>query len=494
MAGYISMNQYDANIRIPGFLGLYQDGDQTNLDPRYAVEAVNTQTPGGVLQPAARSVALPAPASFAIETLALLHRRWPPAGGERDILVGALAGSFWWTTKAGAAWNSVGGAGGFASNVWSWASYEINPEGSANPVDVLLLSNAQDGMVMIRGDTMTAQRVGTPKRFGVISRYSERVWGGAIADDPDMLVYSAPFDPLDWSANPALPADGAGDVAQPSWDGDSFTAILQFGAQLLAFKKHRVWRILGTDPGEYVFREQYGGGAVYARTVEPAGEMVLMLSEDGLLAYDGLSVGPYYQQNARAVWQRMHRDALERACACVYKEKYFCALPLDGSMINNAVLVLDFQEKTWLLHEGVYVADFLPTEDALFFTDAAAPSYIRRWVEDVWLDEGAVALPCRWVGPWLDLGKKHIRYGGWKVYVTVESRKPVDLRVTIRTEKKGKTKVYRAMPPAAGRGPKMKALQFGGSGRRFRLELESVGNVPWRMIGGVQVDVELDPD
>lgn len=154
-------------------------------------------------------------------------------------------------------------------------------------MDVLLLSNAQDGMVCVRGDDMSVTRVETPRKFGVIARYAERIWGGAIEDDPDMLVYSAPFDPFDWSANVEIPEDGAGDILQPSWDGDSFTALMPFGSQLIALKRERVWRILGTDPGEYAFKEQYGGGAAFAGTVAVEGERMLMLGREGLLQYDG---------------------------------------------------------------------------------------------------------------------------------------------------------------------------------------------------------------
>jgi len=62
------------------------------------------------------------------------------------------------------------------------------------------------------------EAVETPKKFGVITRHAERIWGSGIPSDPDMLVYSAPYDPLDWTANVEQPQDGAGDILQPSWD------------------------------------------------------------------------------------------------------------------------------------------------------------------------------------------------------------------------------------------------------------------------------------
>jgi hypothetical protein len=41
----------------------------------------------------------------------------------------------------------------------------------------------------------------------------------------------------------------------------------------------------------------------------------------------------------------------------------------------------------------------------------------------------------------------------------------------------------------------MKRLHFGGSGRRFRLMIETqASTAPWRLIGGIQIIAETDPD
>ncbi len=487
----VSMGAYEAVLRIPQFLGLFQDGDKMNVDAGYAAEAVNVDTTGGVLAPAAKHCMLGAALPGPIGTLMRLHRRWHAAEGERDVLVAASGGKLYWMLPGGVVWQEIGmpeGIEAYALDAWSWATYEMNPEGSDAPVDILLLSNAKDGMVCVCGDTMTAQQVSTPKKFGVISRHAERIWGGAIDDDPDTLLYSAPFDPFNWEPNVDIPEDGAGDIQQPSWDGDSFTALVPFGAQLLAFKKSRVWRILGTDPGQYIFKEQYGGGAVAWDTVAVALDNVLLLGMDGLLRYNGMTVEPYYQQYARDVFGRMNRGALTNATACFYKEKYFCALPLDGSAVNNAVLVVNLAERTWLLRDGVTVKDFLPTDDALLFTSATQPGRVFRWGEDA-AETGAEK--CRWVSPWLDLGRMDCKWGGFAVRLAVVAKTAIRLTITIRTEKKAKTKSYIA---PASENPKVKRLAFGGSGRRFRFEIEAPAGAAWHLMGGLQLTAEKEED
>ena len=98
----------------------------------------------------------------------------------------------------------------------------------------------------------------------------------------------------------------------------------------------------------------------------------------------------------------------------------------------------------------------------------------------------------RWVSPWQDLGQKNIVKGSFQVYVTVECDKPAELRVSIETEKKKKTKSV-VFPPAASHA-RQKRLSFGGSGRRFRLVIESDTEAAWRIAGGVQIEMETDRD
>ena len=495
--GLISLGAYNATVGIPEFKGLNQYGDCVGTDPRYAMEATGALTTQGVLRPMAEHTLLPPALESPIETLALLHRRWHSNPDERNVLIAASDGHLYWCLPDGEVWNKIAlpeewiGTR-YQENNWSYVTYEINPEGSEAPVDVILLSNASDGMICIRGDDMTASIVPTPKKFGVIARHAERIWGGAIKDDPDMLVYSAPYDPFDWTQNDEIPEDGAGDIMQPSWDGDSFMALKTFGSQLMAFKRNNVWRILGTNPGEYVFSEQYGGGTSYANTVAVDGYRILMLGREGLLQYNGESVAPYQQEYACGVFKRMNRMALEKAFACMYGDMYYCALPLDGSQDNNAVLLYNTSERTWLLRENVEVEAFLPTEDRLYYTSATTPGRVWLWEEDS-MQKGQ-AVPMRWMSGWQDFSHHNMTKSGFTVYLTVECSKPAALTVGIQTEKKTKLKTVTFQPPADGKGGKHRMLRFGGSGRRFRVVIESKDGVPWRLIGGMQIEAETDVD
>ena len=503
MAGYNSIGAYEATSVIPEFKGLMQYGDGIGTDPRFAVEAKNIETFGGVLQPAAKCEIMVPTLTNPIETLARLYRRWH-SGDDKEILIAASGGKLYSMLPSDDAWTQLDfptGITEYQSNVWSWVTYEINPIGATDPVDVLLLSNALDGMIMVRGDDLTVTTVETPKKFGVIERYAERIWGGAIPDDPDMLVYSAPYDPTDWEADPDIPEDGAGDIQQPSWDGDSFTALRTFGSQLIAFKRTRVWRILGTDPGEYAFKEQYGGGATYEGTIAVDNERILMLGQHGVQIYDGLSVSPFQQEMCDEIWKRMNVSCLDKAAAILWHNCYYCAVPIDLSEINNAVVIYNTADGTWLLRDDVYVESWLGTEESLYFTSSTTPGRLWLWEENSWDVGIASTAYAKWVTPWNDLGTKRIVKGGFEVYLLCEVQDdPVTLSISLQTEKKTKTKTYTVQPiTAEDKNHKQKRIHFGGSGRRFRLIIETnktapYSEAPWRLVSGLLIVSETDPD
>ena len=503
MASFNTINAYDAYTRFPAFHGLMQSGDGINADPRFAASCKNVDTRGGVLMPAADCVQLKGVLNAPIKTVAMLHRRWEREEEEKDLLVAASAGKLFVRTPAEDVWTELAmpaewGSDAFASDDWSTVSYEINEEETPNPIDVLLLSNAKDGMIMLRGDTKQLSTVATPKKFGVIERYAERIWGGAIEDDPDMLVYSAPYDPTNWEANVEIPEDGAGDIQQPSWDGDSFTSLKTFGSQLIAFKKNRVWRVLGTNPGEYTFKEQYGSGAPYAATIALVGEAIYLLTDDGVAVYDGLNVQPFGESYIEKTVKRINREAISQACACIWRDRYYLALPLDGSAVNNAVLIYDTAEKTFLLREGLSVEAFLPTTYHLYYASSETPGALWEMHDSAW-DSGAWRGECEWVSPWNDLNYKNMAKSSFVLYIMGESKQGADIQITLQTEKRSKTKIF-SIPASmttsdeSALQSKQKKLTFSANGRRFRLIIRAVRQPAWRIVGGLLLSMETDVD
>lgn len=533
------LNAYDADVWITDFLGVKQDDEGMNSDLRFADEEQNLETIHGTLQPAAAIGYFPEEfPEDRIETLAWFYRRWYRKSGSKGWMIAAAGGKLYYKqTGTRVDWQQIPfplGVTAFQSNVWSWVTYEINPLASDDTIDVMILSNPVDGMIMVIppdgpniwdyvkttawGDPEVTQRtwrdrlsaawqiqqIETPDDvcFGTIERFEDRIWGGAIPDAPDKLIYTKPYDPTDFDADAEHPEDGGGEILQPSWDGRSFTALKAFGDQLLAFKENKVWRILGTDPGNFEFKEQFGGGTPYPNTIGVDVEKVFLADENGPAVYDGMSVSPYAREQIRRIWQTVNRGAIGQMCAVLHNRRYYLAFPTGSSEVNNSLLVYNQEEGTILYHTGVYIESFLSTPEGLYATTSTTPGKVMQIFTDSWVQGETNGLATRWVSPWIDFGRKNIVKSGFEIYFAPEvQEKAVTLSFTVQTEKKSKTKNYTVQPITEGAAEigmkhKFKRLHFGGSGRRFRVMIETPAGetAPWRLIGGLHMIVETDPD
>ena len=539
---YYSLHAYDADVWVRAFRGLNQGDILMNPNPDYAEEEYNVETPNGVLQPMSDATDMNTVhddetfENHRIETIARFYRRWYDGPGSKSWLVCCANKHFYYRQESDTTgWLQIPDPSGvtFNSSVWSWVTYEQEAQGVDHPVDILVLSNADDGMIIISPpdrptvlndnanttlNTLAStyatiedwlsphwvitQNTALQVKFGVIERHAERIWGGAIKGDPDKLMYSAPYDPMDWTANTDIPEEGAGDILQPTWDGDSFTMLKAFGDQLIAFKEHRIWRVYGTNPGEFTFNQQFGGGTAYPNTIAVDIEKIYMLEPDGPSVYDGMSVAPYARDQIKEIWKTVNRSALDQACATLYQHRYYLAFPAGDSTVNNAMLVFDQTEGTILYYKDVYIESLLGTPEGLYATSSSLPGKMLMINYDSWTQGRASGNAVKWVSPWMDFGYKRIVKGGFDFYFLPEVQsEAVTLTISIQTEKKTKSKDYTIQPLTAeqieaDKQSKFKRLHFGGTGRKFRIIIECPEGVtaPWRIIGGLHLVVETDPD
>lgn len=480
MAGSLSpvaYTTYAHYVRTDTFGGIYQEGDGFNVSVRYAADGKNFDTTGGSMKCMTKGTLLDGLVDQPIGTLAMLYRRFHENAAEREVMVAAAGSKIYTKILPDGEWTIAYAT--LENDNLDYVSYEINRQGSDAPTDVLLMTNAVDGMLCLYGDDLHVGRIETPEKFGILARHAERIWGGGMLNNPDKLMYSAPFDPFDWQQNDEFPEDGAGDIMQPSWDGDSFVALRPFGAQLIALKKNRVWRILGTNPGNYVFKEQFGGGTIVENTVAIRGNYMFMLGYDGLMYYDGAEVSSYQKGLMRKLMSRVNMGAIDRACAIMRGDVYCLALPVDGSETNNVVLEYNIREGMFNVREGVPVKAFMTFGNDVYFTSDETPG-------QVWKYGGGEVLPFSWVSAWQDLDVKNATKSGFTVYLCGSA--DMEIKVGIRTEKKLKEKTVKL---EAG---KAKRLQINNSGRQFRVELTSDTINEWELLGGLLVNLEMDYD
>lgn len=516
---------YETTVQVNSFGGFYQGAGEYIAAMKYAADGKNFSVRGGQLHSmddgaVHTSSLLPAP----IGTLMLLYRRFNkaefPLADDPALLVAASGGKIYARSLSASPtdqWQEI--YSGITNDRMDYVTYETsvyyvkNMERvspctpgatevvATDPIDILIMTNADDGMFIVYGDSLdvvpyTVQPTGAEEqKFGVLARHAERIWGSAIPGTPDKLMYSTPFEPFNWEANPDYPEDGAGDIMQPSWDGDSFVALRTYGSYLMAIKKNRIWRIAGTNPGEYYFKEQFGGGTLVENTVVVYNDLIFMLSYEGLMVYDGTAVQPFRQEYVRGIMNRLNWEKADGAVAAMRGAVYCLALPLDGSEINNAILEYDTEEKSFTLREGVYASSFLAYEDKLYYTDVYADDDADSYGKIMVLDGTGNVLPMRYVTAYQDIGYKSCTKSGFEVYVMADTA--ITITIGIRTEKKLKTRTVTLVPG------KVKKVRLNVSGRKFRLEVDVpsfvdddglVRTPKWTLCTGLQINMELDWD
>ena len=348
-------------------------------------------------------------------------------------------------------------------------------------MDVLILTNAQDGMIALYGDDLRVERIQTPARFAVLGRHAERIFAAGVEGEPDSLYYSRPYDPFDWSPDEQNPEMGGGVIRQPSWDGDRFVALQPLGAYLLALKTRSIYQLRGADPSSFVITPAYGADAPDAPdTVAVDGAAMFYLSGGEIALYDGVC--------ARLLAKDALCDALEgasfqNACAVQHGHVYYLALALAGSGHNDAVIEYDILRETFMLRRGICVRAFLQGADGVYFTSSLDPCRVYRY--GVTYGHDGLPVSFAWTTGWLGGDAQRKRKDGFLVRFFAQGEEGLCLRLALQTER-GRIERAVCLHPQG----RAYCLRFPLRGVRFRLCLSGQDARFWRIPGGFELQAE----
>ncbi len=474
-------------LSVPQFYGINQAQERVAMG--YATRAENIDTRYGKLQSAAGFSAYTPDLGEAIITLARFHRRFYSPASERDVLVAATATKIYVLVEGAQSpeWKLVYSTA--TSGSWDYVAYEDYRDNAETPVDILLMTNAQDGMISIWGDNLTASIVETPAKFGALTRYKERIFGTAATGEPDRIWYSAPFNPRDWEQNATIPEDGGGFLDYPTWDGDSFIALRPFGSYLLAFKQRMICIVSGADPGEFTIREGYGtDGPLSENTVVINETAAFFLATSGIGLFDGNTIKMLSRDIISAIASRININAISTASAAIHDGVYCCAVPLDQSTVPNAIIEYDTERGTFMLRTGFTVGSLCSSGNgALLLTTVKSPDRVCLWGQGE--DYDGEPVHAIWESPWTDMDAKETTKSGFRIRCLAEGSGPIDF--SIQTERKTKTKTIPIPTPET---VKKKPVQknISNRGRQFRFKIES--STRFSIPTGLQIETELDSD
>ena len=509
-----------ASIEIKTFSGIDQSSGAHNLNMNLAYLAQNCNTEYGALAPSAGFKAVYPSLPNKIVTLCSFYRRSHEVESERRVLVAATENSLYAILEGGSAWALL--MNGFQNGEWSWVAYEtVRNNGTPGDnsddytTDVLILSNPKDGVVVVYGDTLTAEKKSAIPKFSKLERHGERIWGIGVPGEPDNLYYSQPFNPLEWGqvfdpvdGTTVLPEQSGGVIQWPTWDGDKFIAIKRFSNNLLAFKERSAFYVRGLTAGEFAVVEAYGSdGIIAGDTIVTDGASAFYLADGGLGVYDGDTAQLLDNDRLLSVFSKVAPIASQTACSTVSKHVLYMTLPIYtgetynetvGDIIitrfveptrNNALVEYDIRRRTYMVRKGI-LADALHNHGGrILFTGGTDPFQVYEITGTTYEDD---PVPVLWQSGWQDLGAKNATKSGFVVHMTgleCADETGQEIEISIETERKKKTKTITVSDTF-----KKTRFPISNSGRRFRFEIKVDSTVQWSLSGGVQIEMDIDED
>ncbi|MBR3505294.1 MAG: hypothetical protein IKO07_13775 [Clostridia bacterium] len=400
-------------------------------------------------------------------------------GADSRTLVAAGGGHVWALT--GGAWHELGS--GFQSDDWCAVNYRHEDE------DWLILVNGLDPMQRWDGQSaalspVDARMGGVPVRFERLTLIYERLWGAVTAGQPDRVYWSESFAPDNWELNAADPDTGGGFMDVATFDGARIRAVVAAFDDVLIFKDRSMHRLNGTYPGDFSLTQVYGSeGTLAARTIVHTASRLYFLGGDGLCAYDGMTVSSLTHggdSRMKDVFARVNQQAVKNACAALWRDVIYLALPLDGANGNTHVVRYALSDGGWALLSLPGVRDFLiwregQDERLLCLTGDGLYRF----------GEGPDALPgAYWTTPVLPARTAGRRRLG-RVCFPIEAEAAGSLTLTALSED---GQVQKTVRFGAGRSVVRQRLRL--RGRALRLKLESEGRAMFSLPDGMELEIE----
>lgn len=142
-------------------------------------------------------------------------------------------------------------------------------------------------------------------------------------------------------------------------DGDVISGLKTYSGNLIVSKTKSLHRLAGDNPSNFFIQEitdQYG--CLSNRSMVIWEERLWMLDTKGILEYDAANV-KIVSNKVEPWFKEMNLDAAKgNACALHVKNnnEVWFAIPVNGSTLNNRIVVYDYLVNAWTKYEGLSIS------------------------------------------------------------------------------------------------------------------------------------------
>lgn len=470
-------------LKIAGFRGLDTQMGDFHGDLSTSPDAVNFVCADGMMSTAGgtREYAAGLPVQGA--RLYQAFFRDSATGADRRVMLASGGGALY--ALEGGAWRQIGS--GYGSDEWEAVNYRRDDQ------ELILMVNGTDGMISWDGVSAQVQKMETEQggeeiRFAHLTLLYERLWGAVHADAPDRIYWSESFEPGNWEVNYGTPDAGGGFIDVATFDGSRIRAIRAAFDDVLIFKDKSMHRLNGTYPGEFSLTQVYGSeGTLAPKTIVSTASRLYFLGSEGLCIYNGMSVQSLTQAGERrlkGIWERMNRETMKDACAAIFGDVMYLALPLDGAEENSHVIEYRLNDGTCSLVELPGVRDFLVLREE-------SGEKLICLIGDTVYEYGAGGTlagkptAARWVSPVIAPSSLDIRRTVGRMSLVIEAEEDGGVRLGLMSGEKEKSSVIRLK-----KGANLIRQRIRIRGRTFRFFIENVDGCAIRLPDGLEILME----
>jgi len=139
-------------------------------------------------------------------------------------------------------------------------------------------------------------------------------------------------------------------------DGDKITGMKTYQGSLIVTKLKSFHRLTGDDPSQFSLTQisdQYG--CLSNKAIVVWENVLWFLDEKGIVQYNGANID-IVSTPIQPIFDRMNVPAAIQNATAVHfrrQNEVWFAIPIDGSSVNNVILVYDYVVKAWTKYEGL---------------------------------------------------------------------------------------------------------------------------------------------
>jgi len=458
------------NYVIERFTGVDQSVDESLLPSGATADELNMDASDGRLTVArgfSRTLAAAVPGSGTVLKLFIFKT------AAKDIPVAITADGIYAYSNASGAWQQI-------------RAFSVTPQNlrfccitaRIDMTDYLIIADGRNQMLKFDGSTLTdfgSAEGCSDVACAYAAMYRSRLFAAGDSENPNRLYYSqlpgSGRTIENWGYVEASPSVEGGHVEIGSIGGDPITGLIALSNQLIIFKKHSIYRLLGDRPGNFTVERVAATSGLCGTAMAVCSDVLYYLTPEGLYYFNGVDALP--MPDMRRIKTLMASAAAANSRMAAAGDKLYFTLRNSG---ETRLVEYDLTERRYLIYGGFEAYDIWDNGGKLQLISSS-----RRICE--WGRGGSFdgePIEAHWHMPLTALGdcsavktlrELYLRGRGGELIITAD----VD----------GAAQTARVRLPDEPN--EVAEVKLKNEGRTFRLSIANVGGGSFTLCGGVQL-------